>query len=136
MSEGISVKLPLSLHPGDGYTLNKTYSESVRQNLKMLVLTAPGERMMDPLFGVGLRNFLFEQKHPQTLGTIEARIKQQIGKYMPFVEVISVDFGEFDDTSPLMHNSITISLVYKIVPLSIVDRLQLQLDDTRNNIDL
>lgn len=135
MSQGISVKLPLSLHAGDGYKLNKTYTDSVRQNLKMLVLTAPGERMMDPTFGVGLRNFLFEQKHPITLGTIESRVRQQVKKYMPFVEIISVDFGELEDTSPLMRNSITISLVYKIIPLSVVDKMSLELDGTRNNIE-
>ena len=134
MSQGISVKLPMSLHPGDGYTLNKSYSESVRQNLKMLVLTAPGERMMDPLFGVGLRNFLFEQNHPITLGTIESKIRRQVAKYMPFVEIIDIDFGQLDDGSPLMQNSITISLVYKIVPLSIVDKLMLELDGNRNDM--
>ena len=53
MSEGLSPKLPMSLHPADGYRLTKTYKEMVKQNIKMLILTCPGERMMDPLFGVG-----------------------------------------------------------------------------------
>ena len=38
MSEGLSVRLPLSLHPADGYALNKTYKQLVQQNLKMLVV--------------------------------------------------------------------------------------------------
>jgi len=57
---GISVKLPLSRDPESGYKLNKTLKQVARQNLKMLVLTAPGERIMIPEFGVGLRNYLFE----------------------------------------------------------------------------
>ena len=59
---GISVKLPLTYNSFDGpYTLNKKTKEAVRQNFKNLVLTAPGERVMDPQFGGGMRNFLFEQ---------------------------------------------------------------------------
>ena len=56
---GISPKLPLSLSPNGGHLLNETHEKSVAQNFKNLVLTCPGERAMDPLFGVGLRNFLF-----------------------------------------------------------------------------
>ena len=125
MSEGLSVKLPLSLNPTDGYTLNKTYKELVQQNLKMLLLTAPGERMMDPLFGVGLRNFLFEQNVPQTWGNIEARINTQVAKYMPFVKVLKVDFGKLDDNPAVKDNSLTVSLVYRILPLDSVDNLNM-----------
>ena len=53
---GISPKLPISKNKEDGYTLTKTYLESTQQNLKNLLLTVPGERMMDPDFGVGMKN--------------------------------------------------------------------------------
>ena len=59
MSKGLSPKLPLTKDPQDGYALNKEYVELVQQNLKMILLTAPGERIMEPEFGVGLRNYLF-----------------------------------------------------------------------------
>ena len=29
----------------------------IKQNLKMLILTNPGERVMDPEFGVGIKQF-------------------------------------------------------------------------------
>ena len=61
MAIGYSLKLPLLHDSVDGYyKLNKTLSEVVRQNIKMIVLTTPGERMMNPDFGVGARNYLFE----------------------------------------------------------------------------
>ena len=53
--QGISPQLPLVYSHTDGpYQLNKTLKDVVRQNLKMLILTAPGERIMVPEFGVGL----------------------------------------------------------------------------------
>ena len=59
---GISPKLPLATGFKNGvYELNTDVLQAMEQNLKNLVLTSPGERVMDPLFGVGLKNFLFEQ---------------------------------------------------------------------------
>ena len=74
---GISVKLPLTYNSFDGpYTLNKKTKEAVRQNFKNLVLTAPGERVMDPQFGVGMRNFLFEQMNDSLFTKISERIRK------------------------------------------------------------
>ena len=60
MPQGISPKLPLTIDSRDGkYALNKTVRQAIAQNLKNLVLTAPGERIMNSDFGVGIRNYLF-----------------------------------------------------------------------------
>ena len=48
------------------FKLNKTLGEVVRQNFKNLVLTSPGERIMLPDFGAGLRRLLFDQQGKQT----------------------------------------------------------------------
>ena len=58
---GLSPKLPMRRSFQDGYLMNQTLKEVIQQNLKGLLLTSPGERVKDPLFGVGLRDFLFEQ---------------------------------------------------------------------------
>ena len=125
MPFGLSPKLPLRLDPNDGYQLTKTYKEMVKQNLKMLILTCPGERMMDPIFGVGLRNFLFEQNTAATYGSIESTIRRQIGMYMPFIEVVSVTFRNMDDDPSIVANVVHTSLNYKIKPLDTYDDLEL-----------
>ena len=51
----ISPSLPLSLDEQDGYKMNKELVKAIQQNIKMLLLTVPGERVMDPDFGVGLK---------------------------------------------------------------------------------
>ena len=61
----LSITLPLSLGDSDGPYLTHDDMESVAaQNLKMIVLTSPGERVMDSSFGVGIRSYLFEQATP------------------------------------------------------------------------
>lgn len=89
---GISPKLPITKDGQDGYALTKTYLESTRQNLKNLLLTVPGERIMLPDFGVGMKRFLFEAHDPSTYGSITSKIIEQVGSYMPFITIETIDF--------------------------------------------
>jgi hypothetical protein len=129
MASGISPKLPLDRDATDGYSLNKTYAEMVSQNLKMLVLTAPGERIMDPEFGVGIRNYLFEPNNELTYQEIETRIINQVSKYLPFLEVRTTIFGpdEIVDGNP---NMFKLQIKYLIKPLQTYDVVEIFLEDT------
>jgi len=129
MASGLSPKLPLQLDPSDGYGLNKTYIEMVSQNLKMLVLTAPGERIMDPEFGVGIRNYLFEMNSSITYEEIDNRITNQVDKYMPFLDVRTVIL-EPDDIENGNPNLIKIQIKYFIKPLQIFDIVEILFEDT------
>lgn len=112
---GISPKLPLVLDSIDGFALNRTYREVVRQNFKCLMLTSPGERIMDPEFGVGLRSYLFEPKDSFVYDDIQEKIDQQVRKYMPFIEIVDVLFSE--PNSPEYDNYLGVYIEYYIVPL-------------------
>ena len=91
---GISPKLPIQRNSTDGYALNKSFFEAIKQNFKHLVLTNPGERMMDPNFGVGLKRYLFENGGVNTYGQISSKVRQQAGVYMPYVEVNNLIFSD------------------------------------------
>ena len=57
MADGIAVALPLGVNDTDGaYILHKDLTSMAEQNLKMVILTNPGERIMVPEFGAGVRN--------------------------------------------------------------------------------
>jgi len=93
---GISVKLPLEWSEEDGFwSMNKTLRESVKQNFRMLLFTAPGERIMIPDFGVGIRNFLFENEAEDE---ISSRIYEQTQKYMKFLKINKISFKKQDNT--------------------------------------
>ena len=89
---GIAVKLPVIRDRTNGIALLQRYDEVAAQNLKMLVLTVPGERMMDPEFGVGLRHLLFEQMAEETFHAFKSRLFEQQQKYLPYLTIESVDF--------------------------------------------
>ena len=84
---GLSVKLPLVVSNVFGpYELNTTFNELAKQNLKMLVLTNPGERIMHPDFGVGISRFLFENNTSDTYGEIRSRIHEQVNIYLSYIQ--------------------------------------------------
>ena len=121
MSRGLSPSLPITKDPQDGYRLNKSYIDMVKQNVKMLVLTAPGERIMDPLFGVGLRNYLFRLNNSEVRNEIRAKITQQIGKYLPFIEIKEIEINDSDINQNVLH----IKMNYRIVPLDTISSVEI-----------
>jgi len=122
--EGISVKLPLTYDPADGpYLLNKTLGETVKQNLKMLVLTSPGERIMDPNFGIGLRNFLFESIGEDSFTAIVTRMKQQLAEYLPIINLESVEFVTSDEDVTIPVNQVMVAIKYNLDPFNEKDEL-------------
>ena len=123
MPNRISPSLPLRVDPQDGYEMNKTILESVKQNVKMIILTVPGERIMDPDFGVGLKTFLFDLNDAATYGAIRARINQQIDKYMPFVEIEELEIFRPELDTPSSENSVQVILSYRISPIDSIDSL-------------
>ena len=125
---GFSPKLPLTLDPNDGYALTKTIKEVARQNFKMLILTNPGERIMEPDFGVGINSFLFENNTAAVYSQIDARIREQASKYLPFIEVGEIDFNSSEASSNLADNFLGVSIKYSIKRLNIGDVLQIPLN--------
>ena len=122
--QGISPRVPLVYDPTDGpYQLNKTLGQTVKQNLKMLVLTVPGERIMVPDFGVGLPGFLFEQINEDTFSDITQKLAEQIGLYMPAVNLEEVRFVTSDEDRTLAFNEVQVVIKYNILPFNASDQL-------------
>lgn len=122
MFKGYSVALPLNYNKEDGpYALNKSMIDVVKQNLRMLVLTDRGERIMLPNFGVGLRRFLFNNFSQTTKIEIESAIIEQVKRYMPFVSIQSVDVLE--DTNDI--NKLVVQISFYVSALNLKDTLVL-----------
>tara|TARA_R100000008_G_scaffold72072_1_gene50081 strand:+ start:980 stop:1375 length:396 start_codon:yes stop_codon:yes gene_type:complete len=124
---GLSPKLPLHPDSLDGYALNKNYRELIQQNLKCLLLTNPGERIMEPEFGVGVLRYMFEINDPVTYGRIVSKIEEQVEIYMPFVRIVNLDASPSlgPDLDPSNSNAMRIKLQYEIMPLGISDIIEI-----------
>jgi len=117
MSEGLSVILPLLTSPSDGvYATHKNLKDVARQNLKMIILTGPGERCMEPNFGVGIRSFLFEQIGPSVSSKIQNRISKQVSKYLPYIRLDNLQVIDFKD-----ENMIDLRISYSVPSAGLKD---------------
>jgi len=125
MARGFSPRLPIQQSDEDGYALTKTVREAIKQNMKMLILTVPGERVMEPDFGVGLRRWLFRPLTPQTFEEIATAIRQQVNQYLPFVGFRGISIETADQDVSLGNNGIRIRIGYSVKAMGGADELVL-----------
>ena len=130
MAYGFSPVIPLQKNEDDGfYALTKTVAENTKQNFKNLLLTSPGERMMNPDFGVGLRNFLFEPE-PRVSGLIRQRIAGQVTKYMPFIKINKLLFNHsLDPNTATDSNVLSILVEFEVPSINLQSSLEVQAED-------
>jgi len=84
--------------------------DAVKESIKNLILTDPGERPMQPRLGGGIRNLLFENMTPGVLKLIEDRIQTTIKTYEPRARLIDVTVTTtFDD------NQVGVRIVFYVV---------------------
>ena len=131
---GLSPKLPLHIDQIDGYGLTKNFKQVAAQNLKMVVMTNPGERIMIPEFGVGIKTYLFENATSAVFENIEEKIRQQARIYLPYITIDTInflseksDFSENPIEPSSLSNYVRIQIKYRIPSLFISDTLSLEI---------
>lgn len=109
MNPGINIILPLVYDPSDGpYKTTKTLLEAIRQNMRMLFFTRKGERVMDINFGIGIRQFLFENITQALVNDIREVIYTQVATYLKYVQIVQLSVSTDD------RNTLYISMNYRI----------------------
>jgi phage baseplate assembly protein W len=116
----IAPKLPLTIDSVDGYTSIKRLKALIKQNFKMIILTNPGERVMQPEFGVGIKQFLFENFNDNVYADIDVKIREQAAIYLPVIRIINLQFG----TNSMDSNEISIRIEFSIPDIAERDLLQ------------
>jgi len=126
---GLSPKLPLVRDSNDGFALTKNLKEVAAQNFKMLILTNPGERIMDVNFGVGILGYLFENNSPETYDQIKSRIEEQTSKYLSYIQIQDITFASSNVVDADPSDSIVLRIVYFIKPLRSTEILELPISN-------
>tara|TARA_Y100000310_G_scaffold339106_1_gene430763 strand:+ start:1676 stop:2068 length:393 start_codon:yes stop_codon:yes gene_type:complete len=129
MATALTPELPLTRDTQNNYVLIKSYKNLARQNFKNLLLTIPGERVMDINFGVGLKRFLFEMDNPALYANISERINSQIKQYLPYIEIVETTIDTFATNANISPHALSIVIQYQILPLNEIDTLVLTLPD-------
>jgi phage baseplate assembly protein W len=105
----LGITLPLQFGQN---TFNQAYDNitQLKANIKNLLLTQRGERMMQPKFGTDLTKLLFEQNTEQLQEKIYNAIEAAISYWIPQVSIQTIDIK----TTDLMKdkNTVEVSIVF------------------------
>ena len=95
----IGLKLPFNRGRSGLFPQSETTLEQAGSNIKNLLLTAKGERVMQPDFGSRLRDLLFEQYTEDLEERVREEIQQAMSTWLPYIVISQVDVIQ-DETNP------------------------------------
>ena len=95
-----------------------TNENSIKQAIKNLILTAPGEKPFQPLVGSRVYELLFEPLDPFTLDAIHEEVINTITRYEKRVELTSVDVVPIYE-----NNKIHVTVEYKVIGVPILEQI-------------
>ena len=112
----IKVGIDLPIRRGDKkdgwFASTTTTIEAVKNNIRNLLNTNTGERLMQPNLGMNLRNLLFEQIDDETMLTVQNSILDSFQLWLPFVEVRDIQIVNNDSKTD--KNQIAVSIIFNI----------------------
>lgn len=78
------------------------YEDDVEQAIDIVLRTSPGERVMEPQFGAGLRDYVFAGNSPVTHRRVEESVRRALVDFEPRITVEQVRARADDDEPNLM----------------------------------
>jgi hypothetical protein len=96
---GTGWNFPVEPDPRDGELLYLSGPDKVRQSIWIILDTEPGERLMRPAFGCGLRRYLMKPNTSATRALIQHDVQFSLSTWEPRIVVQNVSVDPGDDPS-------------------------------------
>lgn len=93
-----------------GATATAAYEEDIRQAIRIILGTNPGERVMRPDFGAGLGEFVFEPVNIATMETLKTRVQEALADWEPRIDVENVQVTADDSEA----NKLLVDVKYRV----------------------
>ena len=107
----IGISLPIQI-TNTAFSQTFQTSEQVKSNIKNLLLTKKGERILQPEFGSGLQELLFEPNVDDFEGRIEDTINESLEQWLPYVTAEEILVDSSDTLRD--NNRINVSVKFRI----------------------
>ena len=85
---------PIALDPRTGQVESVAYEEDIRQSILIILMTAPGERVMRPNFGCGIHDLVFTSLDSTTLQLIRSSVEEAMRRCEARIELLDVTVDE------------------------------------------
>lgn len=90
-----------------------SHEQDIKQSLDILLSTSLGERVMQPLYGCDLTDYVFESLSSSVIGYIKDRVENAILFYEPRIIAEKIEVTS-DESFDLIEGRFTISVEYTI----------------------
>jgi phage baseplate assembly protein W len=108
----IGITLPLQKGSNGYFAQSFQTKDQVKANIKNLILTNKGERLMQPDFGTDLYDVLFNPSTDELEQRIQDSIEDAIAQWMPYINIVEI-FVDQNNTN-IDSNIFAVSLKYQI----------------------
>mgnify|MGYP003140901318 CR=1 FL=1 len=111
----IGVNLPFTRDNKTGwFDQSFTTLEAAKSNLKNLLLTMKGERLMQPNFGTDLMKLVFEQDDGTLVDRIRETIIDAVEFWLPYLNLNTIEVNDSVESDDMNFNRFNIKLVFSI----------------------
>ena len=97
--------------PQNGQLTYPSLAQSVKDSIRIILTTRPGEQLMQPLFGAGLQNFLAEGNTVSVRRQIQSAITTSLQAYESRITVDNVEV----DTVSTAPSQIHVQIYYRLL---------------------
>ena len=94
---------------------------AIRQAIRLLLQTSPGERVMRPAYGCDLQKLAFAPNDGTTAGLAIHYVREAVKNWEPRIEVLDLDAA----ADPNQPEVLLISLEYRVLATHATDQLNL-----------
>ncbi len=105
----------------DGRVAFSEGEANVRESIRLILMTEPGERVMRQDFGAGLGRFLFEPNVPATHQRLRAEVQRALTRWEPRVAVESVQVAVDPDDA----TAAVVTITYRLVATQARERVSI-----------
>ena len=123
----INFKFPLRAYNNGFFQSNTTINSAIKEDIKTLILTSKGERVIQPDLGTNIPTLagqLFENINVEEMQMlIESEIRSAIQRWMPFITVNNIIVKDSKMDNSLHLNQIRVSMSYTIVSNNVSDTI-------------
>ena len=117
------VSWPLLPYPQGGVMEWPSLDRSVRDAIRIIVMTRPGEQLMRPRFGAGLQNFLDDGNTLATRRRIQAALVENLQNYEKRAAFDRVDVDPVDGSPAELH----VQIHYRLLRTGVAQQVGLTL---------
>ena len=95
----VGLLLPMYSSRGNFFNLSYTTIDQAKTNLRSLLFTNEGERLMQPLFGCNLRKIVFEPIVPGLPDKLKKLINAKVNFWLPYIEISLLEIEVEEDSN-------------------------------------